>query len=167
MQAPDPLLVRQDIQNGPMPKPEYQKRQQTAEQARGIFAEMVKAKPYCFCGRELCVTSAIQPPANSPKPRTNIKAPLARCLMSAAVRPLAMARAIKLRRRDRNTIGIFDGRDAGLIINEAAKQMTHELNSENGATYRLQIVFSTGLFLESQHNKLQWLAVSLYDRLNF
>jgi hypothetical protein len=60
MQAPDPLLVRQDIQNGPMPKPEYQKRQQTAEQARDkrIFAEMVKAKPYCFCGRELCVTFA-------------------------------------------------------------------------------------------------------------
>jgi hypothetical protein len=41
---------------------------------------------------------------------------------------------------------IFDGRDTGLIIDEAAKQMTHKLNSSSGATYRLQIVFSTGCF---------------------
>jgi hypothetical protein len=60
MQAPDPLLVRQNIQNWPISKPEYQKRQHAAEQARDkrIFTEMIEAKPYRCRGRELCVTSA-------------------------------------------------------------------------------------------------------------
>jgi hypothetical protein len=60
MQAFDPLVVRQNIQNWPMSKPEYQKRQHAAEQARNkrVFAKMIKAKPYSGCGRELCVTAA-------------------------------------------------------------------------------------------------------------
>jgi hypothetical protein len=98
MQAPDPLLVRQNIQNWPISKPEYQKRQHAAEQARDkrIFTEMIEAKPYrSVAAASFASPPPIQPPASSPKPTISIKAPLARCReISAVVSPLAMARAM-------------------------------------------------------------------------
>ncbi len=39
---------------------------------------------------------------------------------------------------------IFDGRDTGLILDEAAKQICHKLNSSNWGYLTLQIVCSTG-----------------------
>jgi hypothetical protein len=60
---------------------------------------------------------------------------------------------------------ILDGRDTGLIIDEAAKQMTRKLNSWGYLSTPDCLLDK--LFLESQHNKQTWLAGSLYDRLNF